>query len=123
MLFHSLEYAIFLVAVFLAYWAIAKMDLLRLVFLLLASYLFYACAKPWFLILLLASTVCDYLTGLAMGAAEAAGRPDRKKAWLIVSLACNLGLLGVFKYTNFFYGSVVSAANLLGAGWVFERLP
>jgi D-alanyl-lipoteichoic acid acyltransferase DltB (MBOAT superfamily) len=122
-LFHSLEYAIFLVVVFLVYWAIAKLDLLRIVFLLVASLLFYACANPWFVVLLAVSIVCDYTTGLGMGAAEAAGRLDRKKRWLVVSLVVNLGLLGVFKYTNFFYGSVVSAANLFGAGWVFERLP
>jgi D-alanyl-lipoteichoic acid acyltransferase DltB (MBOAT superfamily) len=123
MLFHSLEYAIFLILVLIIYWTMARARLLRIGFLLVASYLFYACANPWFLILLLVSTTTDYLTGLGMTAAAAAGRTDRKRRWLILSLVINLGLLAVFKYANFFYGSVVSTANLFGAGWVFERLP
>jgi alginate O-acetyltransferase complex protein AlgI len=123
MLFHSLEYAIFLVAVFLVYWAIARLKLLRLVFLLLGSYFFYACANPWFLLLIIASSCTDYLAGHAMARADSRGQPSRKQLYLALSLLVNLGLLGVFKYTNFFYGSVVGLVNMLGGSMAFEPLP
>ena len=129
MLFHSLEYAIFLVAVFFLYWALARTKLLRVAFLLVASYIFYAAANPWFLLLVVGSTLTDYLAGLGMGAAADRGDRRTRVALLVLSLAVNLGLLGFFKYTNFFYESVVDAANLgmhlVGSQeqLTFEKLP
>ncbi len=120
MLFHSLEYAIFLVLVFFVYWALAKTGMLRVVFLLAASYFFYSCSNPWFLLLILASTGTNYVAGLAMGGT---GDQGRRRLWLIISLVVNLGLLGTFKYANFFVESFIGLGNLVGAGWVFERLP
>ena len=105
--------------VFFVYWALAKTRTLRVVFLLVASYLFYSCANPWFLLLIIASTATNYVAGLAMGTSDA----TQKKLWLIVSLTVNLGLLGTFKYANFFTESFIGLGNLFGAGWVFERLP
>ncbi len=123
MLFHSLEYAIFLAFVFLVYWALARTGLLRVLFLLVASYFFYACSNPWFLLLILASTGTNYVAGLAMGDGKEAAPADRRKLWLVVSLVVNLGLLGTFKYANFFVESFVDLGNIIGAGWVFQRLP
>lgn len=123
MLFHSLEYGIFLIFVFLIYWTLARTRLLRVVFLLAGSLFFYAASNPWFLVLIAASTVTDYAAGRAMATAEQARKPRLRVVWLVLSLAMNLGLLGVFKYANFFYGSAVSLANLLGGEWVFDRLP
>jgi len=120
MAFNSLEYGIFLVVVFLVYWSIAKVGLFRIVFLLIASWVFYAASNPYFLFLIWASTVTDYFAGLAMDRAGSDKR--RKRPWLILSLCVNLGLLGVFKYTNFFYESAIGAANLFGADLVFTRL-
>lgn len=120
MLFNSLEYAIFLVVVFLVYWALARTKLLRIVFLLLASYTFYASSNPLFLSLIVASTVTDYFAGLAMSSPKATR--SRRKLWLVISLCMNLGLLAVFKYSNFFYETAVDVANLFDLGWEFERL-
>ena len=120
MLFHSIEYAVFLVLVFFVYWALARTNTLRIVFLLVASYFFYACSNPWFLLLIMASTCTNYVAGLAMGNGSQGGR---RKLWLIISLVVNLGLLGTFKYANFFVESFVGLGNLVGAGWIFERLP
>jgi len=53
-LFNSLEYAVLLAAVFVAYWSLAKLNALRLLALLLASYLFYAWWSPYYLILIVA---------------------------------------------------------------------
>jgi D-alanyl-lipoteichoic acid acyltransferase DltB (MBOAT superfamily) len=120
MLFHRLEYGIFFVVVFLAYWALARTNLLRVVMLLLASWFFFACANPWFLILLLVTTTTDYLAGRGIARAPAGSR--RRTLWLLFTLVVNLGLLFVFKYANFFYSSAVTAANLLGWGLSFEPL-
>ncbi|MGM0578599.1 MAG: MBOAT family O-acyltransferase [Myxococcota bacterium] len=122
MQFNSLEYAIFLVAVFLLYWALARTRLLRVVFLLVASYVFYAASNPWFLTLLAASSVTDYVAGRRMTTLAGLDRPRRRKAWLVLSLAVNLGLLGVFKYANFFYESAIDVAVMFGADWTYERL-
>ena len=122
MLFNSLEYGIFLILVFLAYWALARTGWLRVAFLLIASWVFYAASNPFFLFLIIGSTVTDFFAGLRMERAEQRGDPRGRKRWLVLSLCVNLGLLAVFKYANFFYESVVSAANVIGADMVFERL-
>ncbi len=122
MQFNSLEYAIFLIVAFAGYWALARTRMLRIVFLAVASYVFYAASNPWFITLLAASTVTDYFAGLGIDAADKRDAKGTKKALLALSLAMNLGLLGVFKYSNFFYESVVDVANIFGAGLVFERL-
>ena len=122
MLFNSLEYAIFLVAVFIIYWGLFRLGALRIVFLIAASYLFYAASNPWFLTLLVASTVTDYYVGIGMSRAHAANAQRRKKLLLIVSLAVNLGLLGTFKYANFFYASFVDIGNSFGADMSFNKL-
>ena len=122
MLFNSLEYAIFLVAVFLIYWGLFRLGAMRIVFLIAASYVFYAASNPWFLTLLVASTITDYFVGLGMHQAHEAGAVRRKKLLLIVSMAVNLGLLGTFKYANFFYASFVDVGNSLGADMTFNKL-
>lgn len=64
-----------------------------------ASYFFYACWDWRFMFLLMFSTGLDYFTGLKMSQAST---PGRRKYWFILSVAVNLGFLGVFKYYNFF---------------------
>ncbi|MDE0838458.1 MAG: MBOAT family protein [Kiritimatiellae bacterium] len=78
--------------------------------LLLASYLFYAAFIPAFLLLLLASTLVDYVAGRAMAAPSA---PRQKRAWLMVSLLVNLGLLCAFKYAGLLVFTVDQVAALL----------
>ena len=101
MLFQTAEYGIFLVAVFVGFWLLHRLKALRVIFLLIASYIFYAASNPWFLTLIIASTVTDYFAGQQMKKADDRGCPGARKKWLILSLALNLGLLGVFKYSNF----------------------
>ena len=73
MLFHSIEYAILLAAVFVAYWSLARFGVLRLFLLLTASYLFYSFWSPYYLGLIVASSTLDY--GLFEPFALMAGRP------------------------------------------------
>ncbi|MGB0589449.1 MAG: MBOAT family O-acyltransferase [Myxococcota bacterium] len=122
MLFQTAEYGIFLALAFVGFWALARLKVARVIFLLVASYIFYAASNPWFLTLIFASTVTDFVAGKQMKKADVPGGEKRRKAWLIVSLTMNLGLLGVFKYANFFYSSAVEVANVFGAELLFERL-
>ena len=112
MLFNSIDFAIFLPVVFLLYWFVAKRSLrLQNILLLVASYFFYACWDYRFLCLLLFSTGLDYLTGIKMSAAS---NQQKKKVWLWLSIGISIGLLGVFKYYNFFAASLASGLSLLG---------
>lgn len=66
--------------------------------LLLASLIFYAWGEPAYIFLLLFSVVVNYLFGLLLDREEARYR----KAALACSVLVNIGLLGFFKYFNFF---------------------
>jgi alginate O-acetyltransferase complex protein AlgI len=108
MLFNSLAFAIFLPLVFALYWSIGRERLrLQNLLLLAASYVFYGWWDWRFLSLIIISSAVDYVVGHRIADAEQAGR---RKLLLMVSLAVNLGFLGVFKYYDFF---VTSMADLL----------
>ena len=103
MLFNSLDYLIFLVLAVGGYWALLRLNLLRFLFVFLASCLFYMAWHPAYIGLILASTVLDYVAGLRIHASKTLGT---RRAWLAASLVGNLGLLGTFKYFNFFSEAV-----------------
>jgi len=71
----------------------------RNLFLTLASYLFYGWWKPWFVTLMMTSTVVDYTAGRVI--TRAGATPTQRKLALLVSICVNLGLLAVFKYAVF----------------------
>lgn len=96
MLFNSLEFLIFFPLVIAAYYAIASKW--RWILLLAASYYFYMCWKPEYIVLILASTVIDYFS--AKGIARSADKLH-KKLYLSLSMATNLGILFFFKYFSF----------------------
>jgi D-alanyl-lipoteichoic acid acyltransferase DltB (MBOAT superfamily) len=105
--FHSLDYLAFFGLVVAVYWCLPHRAQNAL--LLVASYAFYGYIHLWFLIPIAFSTMVDYVAGLAMER-----DPPRKKLWFSLSLVTNLGLLGTFKYFNFFVENV--AAVLHGVG-------
>jgi D-alanyl-lipoteichoic acid acyltransferase DltB (MBOAT superfamily) len=86
------------------------------VLLLVASYLFYGWWDWRFLSLIWFSTIVDYLVGLRLGRSET----TRRRALLMISIVTNLGLLGFFKYFNFF---VDSAALLIESIGLSANLP
>ena len=100
MLFNSFEFLVFLVTVFALYWSIPREKInVQNALLLLASYVFYGWWEWKFLILIIFSSFVDYFIGKFLGETE----DDRKRKFLLsLSLIINLGLLGVFKYYNFF---------------------
>jgi alginate O-acetyltransferase complex protein AlgI len=114
MLFDSPAYLIFLVAVVFLYWRLSWRR--QNVLLLCASYFFYGWWDWRFLLLMMFSTVVDYLIANKIAATP----PGRQRRFLlIVSLCINFGLLGFFKYCNFFIGSFSLAAAQFG----FHNLP
>jgi alginate O-acetyltransferase complex protein AlgI len=62
---------------------------------LIASYIFYGSGAAWYLIPLVVTSLIDFLVGIQLSKTEY--QPYRK-AWLVLSLSANLGLLGFFKY-------------------------
>lgn len=97
MLFNSPAFLFFALAVFGLY-AAARGPAARRALLLGASYLFYAHWDVRFLPLLLLSTAVDFAAARRVARAAPGAR---RRAWLGVSLATNLGALGVFKYGSF----------------------
>ncbi|GAB3655361.1 MBOAT family protein [Echinicola sediminis] len=113
MLFNSFEFLIFLPLVFLVYWFVFQKYLkAQNAFLLLASYVFYGWWDWRFLGLIAISSFVDFFCGLQIGKAEQSKR--KKQFYLGLSLAVNLGLLGFFKYFNFFIGSTIEMMNAIG---------
>ncbi len=112
MLFNSLDFAFFLPLVFILYWFVVKEPLkLQNVLVLVSSYVFYGWWDPRFLLLIAFSTVVDYFIGLSLANSE---QPRRRKLLLWTSILINIGLLGYFKYANFFIDNFVSAFASVG---------
>lgn len=99
MLFNSFEYLFFFLIVFVLYWALIRFSKIAFTVLLFASLLFYACWEPYYLLLIIASSVVDYLTAKAIHQTE---DQKRRKRYLLLSVFYNLGILSLFKYFNFF---------------------
>ncbi len=99
MLFNSYEFLfIFFPIVFVVYHFGLKRTW-KVPFLLLASYYFYGHWNYKFLPLLLFSTFVDYFVGIKI---EKTDDKKKQKGLLYLSLLMNLGVLGFFKYSNFF---------------------
>ncbi len=114
MLFNSIAFALFLPVVFLLYWFVTRRSLRAQNLLLIAAgFLFYGWWDWRFLLLLLATSMTDYTVALAMGRTA---DPGRRKVLLGLSLAGNLGTLGVFKYYDFFARSFADLFARLGIG-------
>ena len=109
MIFTEPRFLAFFLVVFGVHW-ILRGNFARKVWLTAVSFAFYGAWDWRFLGLLLLSTGVDFGVGLGLGATEDA----RKRRWLLTAtLVANLGLLGFFKYYNFFVGS-----GALFLGWL-----
>lgn len=120
MLFNSWSFAIFLPVVFFAYYFLAgNRTKTQNLILLIASYFFYGSWDWRFLGLLLFSTLLDYASGIQI---DRSTDPAKRKAWLVASIVINLGLLGVFKYYNFFVENINTAFQSAGLSTNFTAL-
>lgn len=110
MLFNSLQYLVFLPLAFVLYWFVFSRLKWQNAFVVVASYVFYGWWNWHFLLLIFITSLCSYASGLLID--HAAG--VRAKAVVAANLVINLGILGVFKYYNFFAESFDSLLSALG---------
>ena len=112
MVFNSIEFLIFLPTVFLLYWFVFQKNLrVQNLLLLISSYVFYGWWDYRFLSLIFLSSVVDYFVGLKI---YNSNDKKKKKFFLWSSILFNLGLLGFFKYFNFFIDSWINLIGVVG---------
>ena len=112
MLFNSFEYAIFLPIVFLLYWFVFNKTIkLQNLFLLIIGYIFYGWWDWRFLFLIAFSTIFDFTIGILL---EKTTELQKRKLLFAASCIVNIGLLGFFKYFNFFIDNFISAFESMG---------
>lgn len=104
MIFNSVAFLVFYAIFFYVYWWINNAGTVkwRNGILIIASYIFYGWWDWRFLILIAFSSAADFILGQKIHQAQSL---SAKKTFLIASLAINLGILGFFKYFNFFIHS------------------
>ena len=118
MLFNSLDYFIFLPIVFTLFWLMGRdKPKIQNGILLIASYVFYGWWDYRFLSLIVFSTFVDFFVGKAI---YKSSDQKVKTSWLWISIVFNIGLLGFFKYYDFFIDSFVDA--FLFAGLEIENV-
>ncbi|MDR7135370.1 alginate O-acetyltransferase complex protein AlgI [Lysobacter niastensis] len=110
MVFNSLTFAVFFACVLVLHnlplgWTTKKINLL------IASYLFYAAWNPPFVVLLWISTAVDWWAAKKLVNAE---NPHARRAWMLLSVVVNLGMLGYFKYGGFLMENFAALMQSLG---------
>ena len=113
MVFNSLTFVVFFACVLALHampfpWPVKKVNLL------VASYLFYAAWNPPFVILLWISTVVDWYAAQALVHAQ---RPAVRRAWMLLSVVANLGMLSYFKYGTFLLDNFSSLLSVIGVSY------
>lgn len=112
MLFNSIDFAVFFPIVFICYWFVTSRNLkLQNGLLIVSSFVFYGWWDWRFLFLLLFSSLVDFFVGIALGNEV---RAKNRKYLLCISIFLNLGLLGFFKYCNFFIANFNAAISFFG---------
>jgi alginate O-acetyltransferase complex protein AlgI len=112
MLFNSFAFLVFLPVVYVAYWGLFRRSLrAQNLFVLAASWFFYAWWDWRFLGLIFISSITDYIIGLRIAATDNE-RTKSRLMWL--SVAVSIGILGFFKYFNFFITEFADLLHLLG---------
>jgi alginate O-acetyltransferase complex protein AlgI len=122
--FNSIAYLLLLLVSSLLYFGAGYRA--RLIILILASLVFYAAWNVPLISLIIFSAIIDYTAGRLLGREHPDPERDKRRRKLIlgVSLAVNLGLLGYFKYANFFLDNIHTLFGLgPGAHWVDVVLP
>jgi alginate O-acetyltransferase complex protein AlgI len=108
-LFIELRFVAFFVVAFCVHWLLPSQRA-RKIWLLACSYIFYAGWDWRFLGLIFFSTVMDYSFGRALAR-------RRRRSLVVLSIVANLGVLGIFKYYDFFVGSAETALRAAGIDW------
>ena len=115
MLFNSLQFVIFFPIVIILYFLIPYKK--RWILLLIASYYFYMCWKVDYILLIIISTLIDYICSNKMSQIK---EKAKRKKWLLISIFSNIGILFGFKYFNFFSENIQTLFNNYN---VFYEMP
>jgi len=112
MLFNSIEFLLFLPIVFVLYWFVFNKNIKHQnLLILVSSYFFYGWWDYRFLSLIILSTIVDYVIGLNISNQSS---KKNQKILLWCSVLFNLGVLGFFKYYNFFIESWIDLFSSIG---------
>lgn len=106
MVFNSFSFLIFFPLVTIIYFLLPHK--FRWIHLLVSSCIFYMFFIPVYILILIFTIVIDYFAGILIDQAEG----PRRKAFLLMSIVANVGVLAVFKYYNFFLGNLNWVADL-----------
>ncbi len=124
MLFNSVQFLVFFPIVTLIYFVIPHR--VRYIWLLIASYYFYMCWNAKYALLLAASTVITYLSGILIGEAHKAEEAEKHgkmntvgkcKTYVAISFVLNIGVLVFYKYTNFIIDNLNAVSRLFHFEW------
>ena len=113
MLFPTFTFAVFFAVVMTVGWALHSKPVAWKLFMIAASYTFYAWWNPRFVLLIAASTIVNTVCGRVIQQGAKQNSAIRKAA-LVVAIVFNLAILGVFKYYDFFISSVEDGLERLG---------
>lgn len=111
MLFNSIEFALFLPIVFLIYWSFSNRLKIQNLFVVVVSYVFYGWWDWRFLLLIALTTICSYYSGIGIVKTHSR-KLQRTIMWS--NIIFNIGILGLFKYYNFFINNLKILLNPLG---------
>ena len=112
MLFNSLEFLVFLPIVFLLYWFVFQKRKWQNLLVIAASYVFYGWWDCRFLLLIAFTSFCSYASGLLLEHFE--GQRRKQQAVSATNIVLNLGILGIFKYYNFFVENLETLFSAMG---------
>ncbi|MBP3785086.1 MAG: MBOAT family protein [Bacteroidaceae bacterium] len=116
MLFNSFEFLVFLPIVFLLYWFVFRTRKWQNLLVVVASYTFYGWWDWRFLFLIALTSICSFASGWLIEHYE--GHRQRQRWVSAANIVLNLGILGVFKYYNFFVENL--NALLRSLGWQLD---
>lgn len=116
MLFNSFEFLVFLPIVFLLYWFVFRTRKWQNLLVVVASYTFYGWWDWRFLFLIALTSICSFASGWLIEHYE--GHRQRQRWVSAANIVLNLGILGFFKYYNFFVENL--DALLRSLGWQLD---
>lgn len=125
MVFSSIPFIFYFLPIVLGgYWLVGRR--FRNAWLLLASLAFYTWGGGALVLLLLASTVVDYIAGLVVARGKAVGSTTLARLGVVGSVVVNVAMLGYFKYANFLVAQFNTLGRAMGIGeiaWTSVALP
>jgi D-alanyl-lipoteichoic acid acyltransferase DltB (MBOAT superfamily) len=119
MTFIELDYLFIFLPVVVILYHVLRGTIWANVLILGASYYFYGSTAAWYLITLVVTSLIDFLVGIQLSKTE---HPVSRRAWLILSLTANLGLLGFFKYAPWLIGNINLGLVAAGAAYTLPVL-